>query len=171
MKLRWILLTAVMLCLLTGCAGDPDAPTGYVTASGEAADYMFFVPDDWTVDMTTGATGAYCSAEDPSSVSVMSWELDAPDTTVEEWWKDNLADIEMVFQNVAVEAEENITLDQVHGKKYVYSAQLGEYSYRILQAAAVRNGYVYLVTYTSLADTYDSHLEEVNAMLGFFTFR
>jgi len=171
MKFRLTVLMALVLCLLVGCANDPNAPTGYVTASGEAADYMFFVPDSWTVDMTTGATSAYYSAEDPSSISVMTWQLDPLNMTLEEWWAINLEDINMVFQNVTVETTENITLGQVHGVKYVYTAKLGEYNYKIMQAATVRGGYVYLVTYTSLSDTYDTHLEEVDAMLGFFTFR
>ncbi len=165
---------SIALCLvaaalmLTGCSGDTEAPTGYKTASGEAADYTFFVPEEWTVDLSTGATSAYCSTEDPSSVSVMAWELPHTDTTLDEWWEMNLEDISLVFQNVVVEEPENVTMDGVYGKKYTYTADLGEFSYKIQQTAAIRSGSVYLVTYTSLADTFDTHLEEVGNMLSFF---
>lgn len=167
---------SIALCLvaaalmLTGCNSDNEAPTGYKTASGEAADYTFFVPEEWTVDLSTGATSAYCSTEDPSSVSVMAWELPHTDTTLDEWWEMNLEDISLVFQNVAVEEPENVTMDGVYGKKYTYTADLGEFSYKIQQTAAIKGGSVYLVTYTSLTDTFDTHLEEVGNMLSFFTF-
>ncbi len=168
-RILTILLAASML-VFTGCA-DADAPTGFKTASGEAADYSFFVPDDWTVDQVTGATSAYCSTEDPSSVSVMAWELPNTDTTLDEWWAMNLEDISRVFQNVEAAAPETLTLDGVHAQKYVYTADLGEFSYKIMQTAAIKGGSVYLVTYTSLADTFDTHLEAVNQMLSFFLFQ
>ncbi|MBQ8402140.1 MAG: hypothetical protein IJX14_09450 [Clostridia bacterium] len=171
MKRFLILMLAVSMLAMTGCNADAEAPTGYKTASGEAADYTFFVPDDWTVDLTTGATSAYCSTEDPSSISVMAWELPNTDTTLDEWWAMNLEDISMVFQNLEAAAPENLTIDGVHGQKYVYTAELGEFSYKILQAAAIKNGTVYLITYTSLADTYDAHIEEVNNMVSFFLFK
>lgn len=170
MKKILALLLAVSALALTGCNSDNEAPTGYKTASGEAADYTFFVPEDWTVDLSTGATSAFYSTDDPSSVSVMVWELPHTDTTLDEWWEMNLEDISLVFQNVAVEEPENVTMDGVYGKKYTYTADLGEFSYKIQQTAALHGGSVYLVTYTSLADTYDAHLEEVNNMLSFFTF-
>ena len=155
MKHILTLILALSVLFLTGCDRDANAPTGYKTASGEAADYYFFVPDDWTVDMATGATSAYCSAEDPSSVSVMAWELPNTDTTLDQWWEMNLEDITMVFQNVTVEEPENVTVGGVHGQKYVYTADLGDFSYKIMQTAAIRSGSVYLITYTSLADTFD----------------
>ncbi len=168
MKKSIALGLVIMALALTGCSGDTEAPTGYKTASGEAADYTFFVPEEWTVDLSTGATSAYCSPEDPSSVSVMAWELPHTDTTLDEWWEMNLEDISLVFQNVVVEEPENVTMDGVYGKKYTYTADLGEFSYKIQQTAAIRSGSVYLVTYTSLADTFDTHLEEVGNMLSFF---
>ncbi|MBQ8641309.1 MAG: hypothetical protein IJ480_03755 [Clostridia bacterium] len=171
MKRVLITILALSMLVLSGCGGDTQAPAGYKTASGEAADYAFFVPEDWTVDLSTGATSAYCSAEDPSSVSVMAWELPNTDTTLDEWWEMNMEDIARVFQNVETAAPENVTLDSVHGQKYVYTADLGEFSYKIMQVAAIRSGSVYLITYTSLADTFDSHLEEVNNMVSFFLFR
>ncbi|MBR5444826.1 MAG: hypothetical protein IKV57_01805 [Clostridia bacterium] len=171
MKRFFLLMLALSVLFLAGCDRDANAPTGYKTASGEAADYFFFVPDDWTVDLTTGATSAYCSAEDPSSVSVMAWELPHTDTTLEEWWTMNMEDVTRVFQNVEAAEPENVTMGGVHAQKYVYTADLGEFSYKILQAASIKGGSVYLITYTSLAETFDSHLEEVNNMISFFQYR
>ena len=64
-------------------------PAGYTLASNENADYCLYVPDKWTVDMSTAAAGAYYSATDPSSVSVMGWELQNYDSSLDEWWETN----------------------------------------------------------------------------------
>ncbi|MBQ4606635.1 MAG: hypothetical protein IJB15_08005, partial [Clostridia bacterium] len=110
-------------------------------------------------------------ADDPSSISVMAWELPNTDTTLDEWWEMNLEDVTRVFRNVETAEPENVTMGGVHARKYVYTAELGEFSYKIMQTASVKNGSVYLITYTSLADTYDAHLEEVNNMISFFLYR
>jgi len=170
-KRKWlaVLLAAAMMLCITGCGSD--TPSGMVIASGEAADYLFYVPEGWNVDMTTGATSAYYSADDPSSISVMTWDLPAVDTTLEDWWAINLTDIQMVFQNVQMEKTENVTLDGVYAQSYTYTAELGEYTYKIQQTAAIHNATVYLVTYTSVPDTFDAHLEEVDSMVSYFRFK
>jgi hypothetical protein len=169
-KLILILLLAGMTLSLASCNKNNDeyaAPSGFMTASAESADFYFYVPDDWTVDYTTAAAGAYFSASDPSSVSVMAWDLEYSDTTVDEWWELNQGEIEAVFQNFNLESEENTTINSLYAKKYTYTADLGDFSYKIMQAACVKNSTVYLFTYTSLPENYDAHIEEVNQMLDF----
>lgn len=170
-KILCVISAAVLILVsMTACNQDVTAPNGFITASGEAASYHFYVPKDWTVDLSTGATSAFYSADDPSSVSVMKWELPATDTTLEDWWAMNMEDIEMVFQNVEIVSEADTTLDGVYAKTYVYNASLGEYHYTIQQTAAIRDYQIYLITYTSLADNFAAHEEEVTQMLQYFTF-
>lgn len=164
------ILAAVLLLSLSACNKDTTAPAGFVTASGEAARYSFYVPKEWTVDLSTGATSAYFSTEDPSSVSVMTWELPASDTTLDDWWSMNREDIQMVFQNVEILSETDTTIDGVYAKTYVYNATLGEYTYTVQQTAAIQGYEIYLITYTSLADNFAAHEAEVAQMLQYFTF-
>ena len=166
------LLALCLLALpLSSCSkkGEYDPPTGWQTASDEAADFYFYVPDNWTVDFSTAAAGAYYSASDPSSVSVMAWELPNTDTTLDDWWALNREELEKVFDNFNLESEENMTLtpDNLYAKKYVYTAELGGYSYRYLQAAALKGTAVYLFTYCSVEENFESHMDVVNDMLGF----
>ena len=159
------------LLLLPSCSkkGEYDPPTGWQSASDEQADFYFYVPDNWTVDFSTAAAGAYYSASDPSSVSVMAWELPNADTTLDEWWELNREEIEKVFANFTLESEENMTLtrDNLYAKRYVYTAELGGYGYRYMQVAALKGTSVYLFTYASVEENYESHLEAVNEMLDF----
>ena len=167
---------ALALCLalpiFASCSkkGEFDPPTGWQAASDEQADFYFYVPDNWTVDFSTAAAGAYYSASDPSSVSVMAWELPNTDTSLDDWWELNREELEKVFDNFNLESEENMTLtaDNLYAKRYVYTAELGGYGYRYMQVAALKGTAVYLFTYCSVEENYESHLEAVEDMLGFF---
>lgn len=161
------LIVASLALTLVSCGGDNEAPAGMKTASGEAADYVLYVPDDWTVDLATKATGAYYSAKDPSNISVTAWELENSDSTVEDWWAIERADIDLVFTNVEIVSESNTTIDGIAAKKIEYTASLGENNYKIMQVAAVKKAVVYVFTYTSVVDSYDSHLDDVTAMLDY----
>ena len=76
-------------------------------------------------------------------------------------------EIEQVFDNFELESEENTTIDGLYAKKYVYTASLGGFDYRFLQAAAIKGTSVYLFTYASTAENYEAHLDDVNSMLGY----
>lgn len=170
MKILLVGLLAMFAVSLASC-GEKDeyaAPSGMVTASDEEADFYLYVPEEWTVDYSTAAAGAYYSAGDPSSVSVMAWELEHTDTSIDEWWAVNQEDITMVFQNFSLESEENMTINDLYAKKYIYTASLGDYNYKIMQAACIKDATVYLFTYTSLPENYDAHLDDVDQMLEFF---
>ena len=91
-----------------------------------------------------------------------------PDTTVDEWWQTNVNEVGVVFDNINIESEENITMSEVYGKKYIYTASLGDFNYKIMQAACIKGSSVYLFTYTAIPENYDLHTEDVAAMLEHF---
>ena len=164
-----VLLMCAAALASCGNSDDPYAPpAGMVSATDNKADFCLYVPDEWQIDYTTAAAGAYYSASDPSSVSVLAWDLDYTDTTVEEWWETNVNEVGIVFDEINVESEENITLSDVYGKKYVYTASLGDFQYKIMQAACIKGSSVYLFTYTAVPENYDLHTEDVAAMLEHF---
>ena len=90
-------LLPALFCVSCAKKGADGAPTGYVSASDEQADFILYVPQKWTVDLSTAAAGAYYSASDPSSVSVMAWELPNTDTSLDDWWELNRSELESVF--------------------------------------------------------------------------
>ena len=168
-RLLCLTVIAAAVLSLVSCNGKDEfaPPSGMVTASDEKADFYLYVPDEWTVDYSTAAAGAYFSPADPSSVSVMAWELEHTDTTLDDWWKMNQDEISLVFQNVELVSEENTTVNELYAKKYVYQASLGEFSYQIMQVACIKNTNVYLFTYTSTPENYDAHLDDVEQILKY----
>ena len=166
-RITSVILIAVLLTVsLASCKKDPTIPDGMKKASDEKADFTLFVPESWTVDLTEAAVGAYCSKSDPSSVSMMAWELDYSDVKLDDWWEVNISEIENVFSNVEVTKEEDSIIDGIYAKKYTYNASLGEFNYTILQAACIKNATVYLFTYEALPENFDAHLEEAESMIS-----
>lgn len=174
LKISLLLVLLMFASSLTACSNSDDPyapPSGMISATDEKADFCLFVPDEWQIDYSTAAAGAYYSASDPSSVSVMAWELDYTDTTLDDWWETNVAEVDVVFDDITVESEENITMSEVYGKKYTYTATLGNFSYKIMQAACIKNSTVYLFTYTAIPENYDLHTEDVATMLEHFVIK
>ncbi len=174
MKIALMIVLLMCVTALASCGNNNDQyapPTGMISATDEKADFCLFVPDEWQIDYTTAAAGAYYSASDPSSVSVLAWDLEYTDTTVEEWWETNVNEVGIVFDDINVESEENITMSDVYGKKYVYTASLGDFQYKIMQAACIKGSSVYLFTYTAIPENYDLHTEDVASMLEFFVIK
>lgn len=171
LKIALVIVLLLFAAALASCgnSNDPYAPpTGMISATDEQADFCLYVPDEWQIDYSTAAAGAYFSASDPSSVSVMAWDLEYTDTTIDDWWATNVDEVNVVFDNFNLESEENITFSEVYGKKYTYTASLGNFNYKIMQAACIKGSSVYLFTYTSVPENYDLHTEEVAQMLQHF---
>ena len=171
LKIALVIVLLMFAAAFASCgnSNDPYAPpTGMISATDEKADFCLYVPDEWQIDYSTAAAGAYFSASDPSSVSVMAWDLEYTDTTIDDWWATNVDEVNVVFDNFTLESEENITLSEVYGKKYTYTASLGNFNYKIMQAACIKGSSVYLFTYTSIPENYDLHTEEVAQMLQHF---
>lgn len=175
MKKLLSLAFAILLisCLLVSCGNDPDVPDGMKLASGDAVAYDLFIPEEWLVDVQTGYTSAHVSDTDATNVSVTSFDMQAANSTVDDWWEINVTDLKVAFTDYK---EMKIGADTVLGgesaKEYVYSAKLGgvEYVYHHV-AAVVEGGIVYNVTYTTTPDKYESSLETFNKITSEFRFR
>ena len=175
MKCRSILAALLAAMMLGSCASQSDVPTGMARASDEIVDYDLFVPDEWVIDQTGGAVSAYRSAKDPTSVSVMVWNLPYADNTLDDWWKSYQDEFSLIFEEFTLLSEEDMILDSVAARKYVYTGKIADNTYRYTQVAAIRRGSVYLMTFTELAsqseETAAKHAAEFAEILEFFRWR
>ncbi len=150
---------------------ESNAPMGFKEISDEGVTYHFYVPDEWVTDVSTGMTSAYYSGRDPSNVSVTAFELDGTVTSVAQYWEMYEADFKSVFADMEYVDQSEVTLDDVAAMQYIYTATVSDIEYKFMQIVALRQNQVYIFTYTAAAEQYDAHIEDVLAMLDYFTFK
>ena len=88
-------------------------------------------------------------------------------TTVDEYWAYYEENFVKTFPDMTYSVKgENRLLSGVAAKTYVYSATVTGIPCRFLQVVALHQGTAYLFTYTATEEKYESHLEEVEGILG-----
>lgn len=175
-----LLLFALALSFASCSKSDPNVPTGYKLASdAELCDYTLVVPEVWVSESTkSNYTIATISGADKCTLSVAKLE-NVYATTVGEYWE--LCKTQYGFlQNFAVVeegAKASVGTGETlkNGYRYVFTGDYSGKSYKYMQIFLVHgNAFassLYCITYTALADHYDSHLETMNSVLGYFSFR
>ncbi len=169
------LLAVILAATTVFCAcgrQEGEAPMGFKEISNDGVSYNLYVPDEWISDISTGVTAAYYSNVDPSNISMIAFDLTANDTpTVEGYWEKYEPSLKTLFTDFEYVGEpDKTTLDGVEATVYTYTGTMTDVQYKIMQVVAIRNAQVYIFTYTASADKYDSHFEDVWAILGYFDF-
>lgn len=159
--------------VLASCSGNSgEAPMGYVEISDEALNYHFYIPNNWTADISTGMTSAYFDGRDPSNVSITAFELDDTSiNSVDAYWELNEADLKLILPDMEYVDTDDCTLGGTPAKQYVYTAKLSDTEYKFMQIVAIKSNEVYIFTYTATAEKYDSHIEDVISMVDYFEFK
>ncbi|MBE6567846.1 MAG: hypothetical protein E7657_04220 [Ruminococcaceae bacterium] len=190
-KIVAVLLALSTLFFAVSCAKDAgDAPQGYKLASNDAlCDYVLYVPEVYVTESNqSNYTIATISNADKCTVSVAKLDsvyaenMDAywaeckkdyaflSDFTVEAQGTDeNGNPIERVKASVGT--GETLT----EGWRYVFTGSYNGTAYKYQQIFLVHGNVfsssLYCITFTTLADHYDSHLEIFNQILGYFYFK
>lgn len=186
LKRNLALLLAALLCtacLLASCGEKTEdgitVPNGMQAIASEAGDYYLMVPASWVFDTVRGMTSAYCEDKAHSSVTVCANELSRDISTIEAYWDSFKEQFAATFADFAMldELPTDVTIssdttgDVIEGKKYRYTATVSGVQYQWMQVLFIRNATLYIFTYTSTAEDYESHLDDVNKVLSNFTFR
>lgn len=180
-----ILVLAMMLCsamLFASCdKGDQTVPDGMKEASNDSVAYDFYVPEQWVCDSEASTPKAYYSDTDASNVSVMAYSVNKKPDGLTEWWESFEGDFKKVYTDFEVVSTENVVLDGVAALKTVFKGTMnnGEngspIEYQFMQVAAIKGEFLskpqlYVFTYTSISEGFDTHLEDVQSMIDNFNF-
>lgn len=152
-------------------------------------DFKFYVPDHWIVDMSTGVIAAKYSEDDPSNITVSVFSISEDIEKLfekmlfeyegDEENKPNLIDacfnyylegLNEIFTDFKLESSNSSLLDGKPAKKYVYTAKLLKNEYKYLQVFCVKDDNLYVITFTSTANRFNTHQKVVEQMLGHFKF-
>lgn len=172
-------IIALCLCLLTVCfsfaacngSGNISVPMGFQLASDpEIVDYLLFVPEKWTVDMSTGTTYAYYSTYDPTSISASLMPLESVEGGIDAYFESYTKQFTDVFGEPENIETANLLLDGKEAKQYVYSTTFGDVEYKFWQVVCIHQQRVYTITFSSTAENYESHVTDMEAALEHFAF-
>lgn len=171
-KYTYIIALLLALTTLVSCSrGTTDTPPGMQEASTDVVNYDFFVPDDWTVETSTGVITAKYS--DSITVNVSMMAATAPDGIEDaaaywDYYRDTFA---ATFTEWELISDEASLLDEHAAHRYVYTGAVGgSQVHKFMQTVCVKDGVVYLFTYTASPDRYDEYLQDAESMLEYFKF-
>lgn len=166
------LIFTILLCLsFSACSkADTNVPKGMKLASNEITDYILYVPQDWTVDMSTGVTSAYFSPTDPSNISVIISSLSSANMTASEYWGSYKEQYTQTLSDMEELETSNIILGGINAETHVFTATMSGTKYKFKQAIAVKGTDAYIFTYTATENNYDTHIDDVDSILEHFQF-
>jgi hypothetical protein len=180
MNLKKILALMLALCtcalLLCSCnKGNEEIPNGMQLVSSDYIDCKFFVPDDWTPEITTGVLVA--KASDNSNVSLQKMTARSEYKTLDEYFReDYFKKLQSTYAKITLLEEECSTETQKFGKtnnfavKYVYTVESDGTVYKIMQYFSYDSGYLHILTYTAQEALFSEHLEEVGSIVNNFVY-
>ena len=168
-----VLVLCMCVAAFAGCAKkeESDAPDGMKLASGEKVDYYMYVPETWKVDHSELYTAAYFSSGDATSISATAYGISADITSVDDWWTLFEEEMAGVYSDISEITSTDAKIDGIDGKEYTFSATLGEQEYNFIVTAVINNYYVYYITYTSVPEYNEDHLEERVQVIDAFRFK
>ncbi len=168
-----MLVLAMCVAVFSGCAKkeETEAPDGMKLASGEKVDYYMYVPETWKVDNSELYTAAYFSSGDATSISATAYGISAEITTVDAWWTLFEEEMAGVYSNISEIAKADAKIDGIDGKEFTFSATLGDQEYNFIITAVIKDYYVYYITYTSIPEYNEDHLEERTQVIDAFRFK
>ena len=176
-SLCFLIDTLTLLTLvLTGCS-DKTAPDGYQNAAGDSEAFYLYVPTTWVLNNSGGTASAYYSSDDYSNVTMTCMVIDPDEMDeLEEYKAITLAELESVLPDFKVvetpvdsdipeEEKAPLTLGGRDAISFEYECTLGGKTYRYMQVVTLKDDFFYLLTYTSLAENYDKHLEAIGGII------
>ena len=198
-RITALLLVLVLSFSLCACAQDnTDAPEGMKLVDTETKNYSLYVPEHWSIDMSTGVVSAYASKADQSNISFTGFAVDtaslAKETVVSDtgseieakgmidvFWESYSEDFAATFGDTMKYIDQDgketdspapakTSLGGLAANKYTYTARVTGETYKFMQVVCIEAGYVYILTYTAVTEAFDSHLEDVESVISNFKF-
>ena len=139
-------------------------------ASSDNIEYRLYVPTSWICNSESGKSEAYYPESGKPNITVTSYSPDSPLSATEyfEICEKEYKDVLFGYELLSTDERRVAERDAV---SYTYRAVYGETSFKLMQTVLVYNEMIYSITYTALDDSFDTHIDDVNAILDAFIFR
>ena len=168
-KIISIALALITVFALASCGNKIDIPDGFQLASNKVNDYYFFVPTNWTVDMSTGVSSAYFSETDKTNVSMASYKLSEA-MSADAYWEKTKSEYTTLFTEMSEPEVKTTALDSVEAKQYTFTGKAGTHALKIMQIFCPKGDTMYVFTYTATPEKFEEHHEKVALIISNFRF-
>ena len=170
-KICLILLTIMLVFTVVSCKkNESDTPDGMFLVENDAAYYDLYLPEGWIVDRNDGMISAHVSSTDiGSNISVTSIAVPSGydnyreyiDKAFTEQYKSTFPDMQII------EEFAETTIGGKSALKTVFTATVGGTEYQFEQVVATgKNLEVFVFTYTSTPELFDTHKADVDKILN-----
>lgn len=173
---RSVLLIALCLVLalamLSSCTKDAYVPAGMKRITNrDIVDYTMYVPVEWTEDISTGVVTAYYSSTDRSNISMMAFDLEDTASTLDDYWALYQQQFADTFSDMSMMTDgDTMLIDGKPAQKYIYQASVTGTTYQFMQVLILSVATVYVFTYTSTPEVFDTHIEAIDNILEHIEF-
>ncbi len=144
-----------------------------VIGKGDSSESTETVPEETHDSVLEAITteASTDSATDSTTDSTTEDSNEKPEiTTAEEYWEYYSKEFEKTFSDMEyVIKGEDMLLSKKAAKKYVYTATVTGEEYKFMQVVMLNAGTVYIFTYTATVENYDTHLSEVEGIIGYIS--
>lgn len=189
---------ALTLCACTQNSGDDESlPDGSIRFNNDAADYTFVYTDDWSVDYQTGISSLQKNTANSSvtatyaRISVMAFDGGSCESA-REYWQEYKAEIKANYGSFEVDQSSTSTddsgntaegieikLDDAAALRVKYTADLNRsgdtsadsVAYTFEQVICLRNGSLYILTFSAREGDYDTCLAGFEQVINSFEFK
>lgn len=169
-KLIALILSVLCVLSLVSCSKDDGVPEGMKKISDDSVAYDFYVYTEWLVDDNV-TDCAYFSETDRSNVSMTSYFPSENHVTVQDFYNSTIETYKRDFNDFTLLEEGKAKMGMFDAYEIVYTFRFGEQIFKVYQTMTLRGSIMYIFTYTSSPDIYESHLGAVKNMLGELKFR
>lgn len=187
-----LLLALTLVLTLSACKDSPDGeePEG-TKATNDIVDYLFYYPEGWTIDSSTGMLSVYAvkditvqtniTGADESTafgvflrpnVSVTAFNLPTDKyPSVESYWEESRLLYENSFDNFTLISSDKTSVAGNEALKYVYEMDIAGVKYRYMQSFFFYKQMAHTITFTCTPELFDEYTEDVQGMVDTFKFK
>lgn len=169
-------LLSVLLCACSKEASG-DVPEGCLRAGNDAVDYTFCYADNWELDRNDGMIAIKRNVGGNkslayASISAQVFTLADSNAGANNYWDQYRADlVDLYGDRIEFTSEKEETrLGGVIANRNRYTLALSDTTYTFEQVLCVRNGAVYILTFTAPEGGYDSAIPCFETVLSTFDF-
>lgn len=185
-----VIVTLMMTFVLTGCIGSTgksdigkieegtltdSANTNYKEYKNTVKGFSIYAIKEWHVEenIKQAAFASFNTKKDKDdfaeSVNILIQDMKENPVTLQQYTDGSVKDIKKLT-NANIETSEDVTFGGLNGHKIVYSNLAKSVNYKKMSVYTMKEGKVYLLTYTAKSDTYSKFIDKIEEVVKSFKF-